>query len=186
MCHRTFPPRKVGKRTFAPNTPIYFCEAFGFPKDFSRKVLWSRFGADSPNIQRHKKARQCRAFYFFIIWLELRSKPCFKALLKKHLKNPQNFCTETHHFILARAFEIPKDFSRKALWSGFGADSPNIQRHTKKHGIAVLFILTLLNLRIFANGIFYHFKHTHSTLFHERARKRSAFDRRNDAFNIAP
>ena len=125
-------------------------------------------------------------FIFFINSWNCRSKPPFLTFLER--KVTQRTFPRILHFTLAKAFEIPKDFSRKVIWSGFGADSPNIQRHTKKHGIAVLFILTiiLLNLRIFANGIFYHFKHTHSALFHERARKRSAFDRRNDAFDIAP
>ena len=27
------------------------------------------------------------------------------------------------HFIWAKVFEFPKDFSRKVLWSGFGADA---------------------------------------------------------------
>ena len=60
-----------------------------------------------------------------------RSKPCFKGLfVKSPLKIRKNF-PQTHQFILAKAFEIPKDFSRKVLWSGFGADIPTYNAHKK-------------------------------------------------------
>ena len=73
--------------------------------------------------------------------LELRSKPCFKRLFEKSpLKIRKNF-TRTYHFVLLKAFWFPKDFSRKALCSGFGADSSNIQCIHKKHGNAVLFYI---------------------------------------------
>ena len=49
--------------------------------------------------------------------------------------------TQTHHFILAEAFEIPKDFSRKVLCVGVWGDAPT-DNARKKHGIAVLFIST--------------------------------------------
>ena len=166
---KNFPPK---------HTTLLWQKLLRLQRTFLEKPFGRGLGRTAPTNNTYKKARRCRAFYFFHKQLELRSKPCFKALLKKHLKNPQNFHTETHYFTLAKAFEIPK--------SGFGGGQPQLTIHTKKHGVAVLFILTLLNLRIFANGIFYHFKHTHSTLFHECARKRSAFDRRNDAFDIAP
>ena len=42
-------------KNFAPNIPLHFSEAFGFPKDFSRKVLWSGFGADAPTFNAHEK-----------------------------------------------------------------------------------------------------------------------------------
>ena len=80
-------------KTFAPTTPLYLGEAFEIPKDFSRKVLCVRVWGGSPNIQCTQKARQCRAFLFCQNVLERRSKPCFKGLLKKSLKNPQNFHT---------------------------------------------------------------------------------------------
>jgi len=55
---------------------------------------------------------------------------------------------QTHHFILAKVFEIPKDFLQKVLWSGFGADAPTFTSTHKKHGNAVLFI-SLKNERKF-------------------------------------
>ena len=161
-------------------------KAFEIPKDFSRKVLWSGFGADSPNLQYTQKSTAMPCFLFFHKQLELRSKPCFKALLKKHLKNPQNFHTETHHFTLAKLLKFSKKLFSKSFFDwGLGLTAPTFNA-TQKSTALPCFFLTLLNLRIFANGIFYHFKHTHGALFHERARKRSAFDRRNNAFDIAP
>ena len=41
-----------------------------------------------------------------------------------------------------KAFEIPKDFSRKVLCVGVWGGSPNIQYTLKKHGDAVLFNLS--------------------------------------------
>ena len=35
-------------KNFAQKAPLYFGEAFGIPKDFLQKVLWSGFGADAP------------------------------------------------------------------------------------------------------------------------------------------
>ena len=112
----------------------------------------------------------------------------FKVLLKKHLKNPQNFCTKHANLFWQKLLGFQRTFHEKSFGRGLGRTAPTFNATHKKHGNAVLFILTiaLLKLRIFANGIFYHFKHTHGALFHERARKRSAFDRRNDAFDIAP
>jgi len=50
---------------------------------------------------------------------------------------PKNF-TPTAPLYFGKAFEIPKDFLQKVLWSGFGADAPTFNTH-KKHGNAVLF-----------------------------------------------
>ena len=100
-----FLKRKVGGRThlsykkgvpknFPQNTPLYFGEAFEVPRDFSRKVLCVGVGGRRPNIQCLHKKRGIAAFFYCRQQLELRSKPCFKVLLKKRLKNPQNFCTD--------------------------------------------------------------------------------------------
>ena len=50
---------------------------------------------------------------------------------------PKNF-TQTHHFILSKVFEIPRNFLQKVPWSGFGADSPNIQ-YTRKNAVHTAF-----------------------------------------------
>ena len=143
-------------------------------------------GRTAPTYNTLQKTRFTPRFLICRNMLELRSKPCFKALLKKHLKNPQNFHTETHHFTLAKLLKFSKKLFSKSFFDwGLGLTAPTFNA-TQKSTALPCFFLTLLDLRIFANGIFYHFKHTHGALFHERARKRSAFDRRNNAFDIAP
>ena len=100
----TFLIRKVSKRISHRIHRFIVAKVFEVSQEtFYKKFLVSGFGADSPNIQCTQKARQCRAFLFFRNMLELRSKPCFKGLLKKSLKNPQNFRTE-HTHLLWRSF----------------------------------------------------------------------------------
>ena len=52
---------------------------------------------------------------------------------------PKNFAQNAPLYF-GKAFEIPKGFSRKVLWSGFGGDAPTYNAQ-KKHGVAVLLIL---------------------------------------------
>ena len=55
-------PLKI-RKTFAPNTLIYFGEAFEDSQEtFLEKFLVSGFGAEAPTYNAHKKARQRRAF----------------------------------------------------------------------------------------------------------------------------
>ena len=90
----TFLSEKSRKKNFPSTTPIYLGKVFEIPKDFLQKVLWSGFGAEAPTDNAPKKVRQCRAFFIIKTCWNCRSKPCFKVLLKKRLKNPQNFCPE--------------------------------------------------------------------------------------------
>ena len=114
-----------------------FAKAFGFPKDFFQKVLWSGLGADAHTFLSEKGVpknfrTECTTLFwrkllkfqetfpekflvsgfgaeattfnahtkstalpcFFILSQYVRTAvrgPCFKGLLKKSLKNPQNF-----------------------------------------------------------------------------------------------
>ena len=87
--------RKVCQRTSHQTHYFILSEAFEIPKDFSRKVLCvGVWGRQPPTDNAHKKTRRRRVFYFFVNSWNCRSKPCFKVLLKKHLKNPQNFPTD--------------------------------------------------------------------------------------------
>ena len=54
---------------------------------------------------------------------------------------PKNFPPK-RYFVLVKAFEIPKDFSRKVLCVRVWGGSPNLQRIRKKHGIAAFFNLS--------------------------------------------
>ena len=57
---------------------------------------------------------------------------------------PKNFA-QIHHLILAKAFEIPKDFSRKVLWFGVWGGQPQLTTTIQKtHGNAVRFIFSSL------------------------------------------
>ena len=102
-------------KNFARKTPLYFGEAFEIPKDFSRKVLWSGFGAYAPTFSAYTKNAALPRFFNCRQQLELRSKPCFKRLLKKPLKNPQNFRSKTPLYF-GEAFEDFKEtFPEKFL-----------------------------------------------------------------------
>ena len=74
---------------------------------------------------------------------------CAKELTFLERKVDIRTSLKTHQFILAKVFEIPKDFLQKVLWLGFGADAPTFTSTHKKHGIAVLFISLRKNERIF-------------------------------------
>ncbi len=63
-----------------------------FQETFLEKFLVSGFGADAPNNNAYTKKRgEIRVFYFFIICWNCVPNLRFKVLLKKPLKNPQNF-----------------------------------------------------------------------------------------------
>jgi len=91
----TYLSYKKGKpKNFPPNTSFYFGKAFEVPRNFSRKVSCVKVWGGQPQHSIHVKNAEKSAFLFFHYMLELRSKPCFKVLLKKRLKNPQNFPSE--------------------------------------------------------------------------------------------
>ena len=122
--------------------------AFEVPRNFSRKVSCVRVWGGQPQHSIHtKKTRFAPRFLIIVIicWNCVRE-PCFKELfVKSSLKIRKNFASN-YLFVFSKAFWFPKDFSRKALWSGFGADSPNIQCPRKKarRRRAFLFSITLL------------------------------------------
>ena len=122
----TFLERKVSQRThlsfgercakeLCSKTSLYFGRVFKIPKDFSRKVLWSGFGAEAPTDNEHKK-RGNAAFLFCQSMLELRSKPPSLTFLSEKSKQKNSVPNTSLYF--GGVFEIPKDFSRKVLWSG--------------------------------------------------------------------
>ena len=157
--------RKVSKRThlsFAERCAQELCtkqhnfilsKTFGFPKDFSRKVLWSGFGRNPQLTTNTKNAVTPRFLYCHNV-LELRSKPpsltFFRRKVSKrtHLsfgeRCAKELCTKQHNFILAKAFEVPRNFSRKVSCVRVWGRSPNIQCTLKKHGVAVLFYICLI------------------------------------------
>ena len=78
VCHRTyFSYKKSRQKNFPPNTPLYFGEAFEIPKDFSRKVLWSGFGAKAPTFSAHIKSTALPCFLKYPCCF-LSSEKCFE------------------------------------------------------------------------------------------------------------
>ena len=73
MCQRTslkptFLSEKSRQKNFAPTTPLYFGEAFEFPKDFSRKVLCVRVPRrTAPTYNAHKKHGIAVLFLLFFV-----------------------------------------------------------------------------------------------------------------------
>ena len=84
-------PLKI-RKNFPQIHHFILAKAFEIPRNFSRKVSCVRVWGRCPNIQYAQKSTAMPCFLFFIICWNCRSKPCFKELLKKLLKNPQNFC----------------------------------------------------------------------------------------------
>ena len=69
----------------------------------------------------------------------LKFQETFLDLLFPLRKGRQKNFPPTAPLYFGKAFEIPKDFSRKVLCVGGWGRRPNIQCTHKKHGIAVLF-----------------------------------------------
>ena len=64
----TFLSEKSRQKNFAPTTPLYFGEAFEFPKDFSRKVLCVRVPRrTAPTYNAHKKHGIAVLFLLFFV-----------------------------------------------------------------------------------------------------------------------
>ena len=104
MCHRTFFIRKVGKRTSHRLYHFILAKLLRFQRTFHEKSFVSGFGADSPNWKIHKKTRHCRVFLISRKKLELRSSPPSLTFLIR--KVSKRISRRTHHFTLAKAFEV--------------------------------------------------------------------------------
>ena len=135
---RTFPrllSKKGVPKNFTPTIPIYFGEVFEIPKDFLQKVLCVRVWGGQPQlITPHKKSTALPCFLFCQNMLELRSKPCFKRLLKKPLENPhtpffrRKVCQRTLLkniiLFLRKLLKFQETFHEKFLVSGSRGGQP--------------------------------------------------------------
>ena len=138
----TFLERKVSQRTSHRLHHFILSKLLKFQRTFHEKSFVSRFGADAPTFNTHKK-HGIAVLFNCQNMLELRSKPCFKGLFEKSpLKIRKNFAQNTPIYF-SEAFEVPRNFSRKVslvrVWGG----QPQLIMHAKKHGIAVLFTFNL-------------------------------------------
>ena len=118
--------RKVCQRTLLKNTTSFWQKFLRFQRTFYKKSFVSGFGADAPTDNAHtKKHGNAVLFIIYHKQLELRSKPCFKVLfVKSPLKIRKNF-PQIHQFVFVKAFEFPKDFSRKVLCVRVWGRRPN-------------------------------------------------------------
>ena len=131
--------RKVSPRTLHQIRPLYFCKAFEVPRNFSRKVSCVRGLGQMPQLIMHTKKRGLhRVFYIVIMcW---NCVPNLLLLLFFRRKVSKRTSHRLHHFIFAKAFEFPKDFSRKVLWSGSHGGQPQLIMHTKSTALPCFFI----------------------------------------------
>ena len=84
--------RKVCQRTSHRIYHFILAKVFEIPKDFLQKVLWSGFGAEATTFNAHTKSTALPCFFILSQYVRTAvRRPCFKGLLKKSLKNPQNF-----------------------------------------------------------------------------------------------
>ena len=139
MCfHKSpyFSYKKSRQKNFPPITPLYFGKVFEVTRDFSRKVSCVRVWGGQPQLITLTKKHGIAVLFNYRNVLELRSKPCFKRLfVKSPLKIRKNLAPITPPYFY-KVFEVPRDFLQKVPWSGFGADSPNIQR-AGNHGTII-------------------------------------------------
>ena len=121
-------------------------KAFEIPKDFSRKVLCVRVWGGQPQHLTHTKSTAMPCFLFFHNMLELRSKPCFKGLFEKSpLKIRKNFMP-TMPIYLDKAFEVPRNFSRKVSCVRVPRRKPQHSMHSKKARRCRAFLLSFENI----------------------------------------
>ena len=117
-------------------------KAFEVPRDFSRKVPWSGFGAEAQTFNAYTKKRGIAAFFKFLSLYVGTAVPNlrFKRLLKKPLKNPQNFRTDNTTLFWRKLLRLQGTFHEKSLGQGLGRIAPTYNAHTKKHGICRVFL----------------------------------------------
>ena len=102
------------QRTSHRMNPFILAKAFWFPKDFSRKALWSGFGA-TPQHLTPPTARRVPCGFLHLSFGER----CAKELP-----------TEMYPFIFAKVFaDFQGDFYKKPLEAGFGATPQHSTRH---------------------------------------------------------
>ena len=99
-------------------------------KLFSKSFLCPGLGR-KPQFIIHTKKYGNAVLFNYRKWLELRSKPCFKRLLKKAPWKFAKLSRRIHSFILAKLLRFQRTFHEKSFVSGFGADAPTYNAHKK-------------------------------------------------------
>ena len=110
-----------------------------FQRTFYKKSFGPGLGL-MPQHSTHTKSTALPCFLFFIICWNCRSKPCFKELLKKSLKNLQNFRADYTILFCIKLLKFQETFLEKFLVSGFGAEAPTFNVHKKSTALPCFFI----------------------------------------------
>ena len=134
-----FSYKKSRQKNFPPKyITLFLRKLLKFQETFLEKFLVSGFGAEAPTDNTHKKRGLHRVFYIVIMcW---NCVPNLLLLLFFRRKVSKRTSHRIHHFIFAKAFEFPKDFSRKVLWSGSHGGQPQLIMHTKSTALPCFFI----------------------------------------------
>ena len=128
-------------KNFAPKHHFTLAKAFEVPRNFSRKVSCVGGWGGQPRLITNAKNADFSAFFILskCVGTAVRG-PCFKRLFEKSPLKIRKTFPRTHNFIFAKLLKFQETFLEKFLASGFGADAPTFNTHTKKHGDAVLFL----------------------------------------------
>ena len=92
-----------------------------------------------PQLIMHTRSTALPCFFIFCDMLELRSKPCFKGLLKKSLENLQNFRTEYTTLFWQKLLSFQRTFHEKSFGLGLG-QMPQLIIHAKSTALPCFFI----------------------------------------------
>ena len=118
-----------------------------FQGTFHEKSLGQGLGRIAPTYNAHTKSTAMLCFFNCRNMLELRSKPCFKGLLKKPLKNPPNFRTEYTTLFLRKLLRFQRTFHEKSFGRGLG-QMPQLITHIQKTRLMPCFLFFINFLRI--------------------------------------
>ena len=112
-----------------------------FQRTFPEKPFVSGFGADAPTYNAHEKNAEESAFFIFSLTVGTAFQTSCSYFSYK--KSKQKNFPPTTPLYFGKAFEIPKDFSRKVSLIGVWGGQPqhSMHRKRKKHGNAVLFVI---------------------------------------------
>ena len=132
----TFLIRKVGKRISRRLRHFILAKFLRFQGTFYKKSLGRGLGLTAPTDNAHKKHGGAVLLYCRNM-LELAFQTSFSYFSYK--KSKQKNFTSITPFYFGKAFEAPRNFSRKVFCVRVWGGQPQLIMLTKKHGIAVFF-----------------------------------------------
>ena len=135
--------RKVCQRTSHRIHHFIWTKAFEVPRNFSRKVSCVGVWGGQPQLTTNTKNAEKSAFFILSEYVGTAVRgPCFKALLKKLLKNPKNFCTNHTTLFGRKLLRFQRTFHEKSFGRGLG-QKPQHSMRTKKRGKIRVFYIAI-------------------------------------------